>query len=1028
MSRLSEYQVRQYERVFRQFCTKDQSIGLSELSEMMPNFGAQLSEKQLKHLMYTYDTRCDGQLNFDDTLALLADYEQVVQRGQLGVLAYEHLAGAGIGSEVDPERLLALLQEGDDGLSLEEIEMFFGSTTPQMPKKEFGKKITSNLTWFDHRPTPATIPEPLTRQISIRIFQAFHLSGFARVKTRNHGMDYATLDPYITVSCGGVSKETSVLIGEMHPEWNQELQLTIKFPSNNFYEVQYWIEHQRVTFTLFDYEMASGIPHSEWLGSASLPLSTVLRSVGFSRSHLLRLSNPTVALPHTQKAVELEVSIQVNLDGVVEHFLQPMESWARQYYERILQDLSVGLRAALPKRRDSRESSPAAADLSTDRDPSAFGTHMVNIHRDLSSRFPTRYIQLLGIDEYNVFRPLPCFLTPIKSAVKIADKLAAMVAGIPTIDDDDVPDRKPALPCERILPTFQTCSPSLMMYRGNGTVFEHALLLCDLLLGMGLDAYVCLGGGLGTRHAWVITIRDPDLEDGASSANSSAPDTPEPDTHVGSQRPSLAAGGAHNGSRRMSLQPEGLGLGRTMSQKVQQERLAELKRFSLGTNVADGINIPHSFSVDSGMSDAAEFSSIGHPLLKKILDTDIARIFNKDHILELRNALFNSAGPKSGSARNLLQEEAAGPIVRRTFSNSSAKGSLSMDNLGTVVAQANALVRADSLKRTDSKSGASPLISLTPDSPLVAEPLTKSTTPPPQLPGRLPRKKLASSADEGAARAVMMFRSAPADAVGRDRSNSIGGGGRPSIVLPSAPVYDPSLFKHRGELEKGPGRFQITHYESTTGKWYIEDAPYERAWCVFNNKNMWANVQRTDILSRLEWDLSEPLQWVPILMSDIRERCGPLQCCYGPPPINVELPSESSQQHSKRLVHDVAVEIQAYRQNELGAETTYFHRAISKAIHEFFDSPDKCTTDMMLRCEQLIENMLPPHSTFSWRQIHVPSTDVDRIMKYCTFTRLLDCTLPDIQYVLAVRAFTTHWNLTSCWVFLGYVADASVDT
>ena len=36
---------------------------------------------------------------------------------------------------------------------------------------------------------------------------------------------------------------------------------------------------------------------------------------------------------------------------------------------------------------------------------------------------------------------------------------------------------------------------------------DHAVLLCSLLLGFGLDAYVCVGTkNRGAAHAWVLTL------------------------------------------------------------------------------------------------------------------------------------------------------------------------------------------------------------------------------------------------------------------------------------------------------------------------------------------------------------------------------------------------------------------------------------------------------------------------------------------------------------------------------------------
>jgi centrosomal protein CEP76 len=45
----------------------------------------------------------------------------------------------------------------------------------------------------------------------------------------------------------------------------------------------------------------------------------------------------------------------------------------------------------------------------------------------------------------------------------------------------------------------------------KGDAANHSILLCNLLLGFGLDAFVCLGAKAGTRgnqtaHAWVVTL------------------------------------------------------------------------------------------------------------------------------------------------------------------------------------------------------------------------------------------------------------------------------------------------------------------------------------------------------------------------------------------------------------------------------------------------------------------------------------------------------------------------------------------
>ena len=41
--------------------------------------------------------------------------------------------------------------------------------------------------------------------------------------------------------------------------------------------------------------------------------------------------------------------------------------------------------------------------------------------------------------------------------------------------------------------------------RGCGDAEDHAVLLCNLLLGFGLEAYVCVGTNSEGAHAWVLT-------------------------------------------------------------------------------------------------------------------------------------------------------------------------------------------------------------------------------------------------------------------------------------------------------------------------------------------------------------------------------------------------------------------------------------------------------------------------------------------------------------------------------------------
>lgn len=46
---------------------------------------------------------------------------------------------------------------------------------------------------------------------------------------------------------------------------------------------------------------------------------------------------------------------------------------------------------------------------------------------------------------------------------------------------------------------IQVASPALVLFQRHGSPVEHAILLCDLFLGLGVDAYVCLGTSTSTE-------------------------------------------------------------------------------------------------------------------------------------------------------------------------------------------------------------------------------------------------------------------------------------------------------------------------------------------------------------------------------------------------------------------------------------------------------------------------------------------------------------------------------------------------
>lgn len=106
-----------------------------------------------------------------------------------------------------------------------------------------------------------------------------------------------------------------------------------------------------------------------------------------------------------------------------------------------------------------------------------------------------RAVKLFALSELGVQRPVTCFVQPMRADRMLdSPQQAAHFVSL--------------LGFERSLPVGGTDvwnSCHAMLCRRAGEAEEHALLLCSLLLGFGLDAYVCIGTDLHGPHVWVMT-------------------------------------------------------------------------------------------------------------------------------------------------------------------------------------------------------------------------------------------------------------------------------------------------------------------------------------------------------------------------------------------------------------------------------------------------------------------------------------------------------------------------------------------
>lgn len=156
--------------------------------------------------------------------------------------------------------------------------------------------------------------------------------------------------------------------------------------------------------------------------------------------------------------------------------------------------------------------------------------HVAN-HRGLYMQSGSGLLRLLATDEVGECRPITSFVPPLRSAVSILSSpqhCARFVSLIPYVPSCNILGPVPAVMGSAAVSNQQLwCSCMAFLVRGGGDVNEHAQLLCSLLLGWGMDAYVAVGTvrvvreGDGTHwiqpYAWVVTVETVSTKKSAAS-------------------------------------------------------------------------------------------------------------------------------------------------------------------------------------------------------------------------------------------------------------------------------------------------------------------------------------------------------------------------------------------------------------------------------------------------------------------------------------------------------------------------------
>ncbi|KAI8846663.1 hypothetical protein BC829DRAFT_261294 [Chytridium lagenaria] len=401
----------------------------------------------------------------------------------------------------------------------------------------------------------------LRRKIIFRVCAARNLRSCARFKRRvSKGIEYQSLDTLVKVECAGVSQETTAVLSSLKPEWDQDLTLNITTPPGEIQDVQQWVDRQVIQISLMDYEDSGIVPHTELLATAYIPLIRVLLSARKPIWVVLRLNTPDCVTRETDLPC-IEVSIMDCTQErwawakVVDAYTYPEEVWFSKHPVKFTTDLkhvkkkppSRGSKQSQYSRRRTSMAEEQEAKEETEGDEdSNFDvlTQYNSITKPLRVPFRRRTFNTLALDENNTIRPLTSFVRPITmhdECIVTPQQAAVAVARIPyqlpvvphteasrrlislhvsaeeeeRIGEGEITDSAATagwplryaphgLATENLF--AQIAAPQTMLLARRGSLMEHAILLCGLMLGMGFQSYVAIGKVKRRPYVWVVTV------------------------------------------------------------------------------------------------------------------------------------------------------------------------------------------------------------------------------------------------------------------------------------------------------------------------------------------------------------------------------------------------------------------------------------------------------------------------------------------------------------------------------------------
>lgn len=362
-----------------------------------------------------------------------------------------------------------------------------------------------------------------------------------RAKLRSLDDSRETLNSNVTIEWGGMRKTSKTVAGEVEPFFDEELSFMLsgvvqdKVPAtiDDFGKAK---RRQQLTISCWDNDGLCRTP----LGHCHIDFETIYRKrVGKTvtppgqRSRrlyvatfkeILNLPNLRVEKTDYEEPPKRSITSDDKKTKIIDECFIEFEIYLDRIGDsQIIREPIVD--ETFKSDREKDDSNPFGT-LETDEfDPNSMNyaqrVRARAVWMELTQNVPSlneRFFSVMGKDEFTGgIHFLPRFLKPMHppSEVTTLDKLLYFVTCIEHIkrpaDDDDLQINA----LRRKFPHLWVwADPYYLLEKRKGDVKDHAVLLCNFLLGVkdGMDAYVCIGSvkppnsRVNVPHVWVMTL------------------------------------------------------------------------------------------------------------------------------------------------------------------------------------------------------------------------------------------------------------------------------------------------------------------------------------------------------------------------------------------------------------------------------------------------------------------------------------------------------------------------------------------